>query len=139
MVDTLGDKETSVTGRWSATAIQPRPTQLPMLGHEAFIQGRAPGGASRRGDRFDIKAFHDTCPRTWSGHASVCAGELSGRLVGEAVDPRAAWHDRGEQIAAWGPAPFAGLERSFGLVSLRAVTPEDPRSETLFRPTSWSP
>ena len=58
MVDTLGDKESSVTREVERYCVQPGQASSYMLGHQVWTRSRAAARA-RLGTRFDLKRFHD--------------------------------------------------------------------------------
>ncbi len=58
MVETLGDRESSVTREVERYCVQPGQASSYMLGHQAFIRARTKAQA-KMGARFDLKAFHD--------------------------------------------------------------------------------
>ena len=58
MVDTLGDKETSITREVERYCVQPGQASSYMLGHQVWTEARDSAKA-QLGARFDLRAFHD--------------------------------------------------------------------------------
>jgi len=58
MVDTLGDKESSITREVERYCVQPGQASSYMLGHQVWTQARDTAKA-QLGARFDLRAFHD--------------------------------------------------------------------------------
>jgi uncharacterized protein (DUF885 family) len=58
MIDTLGEKETSVTREVERYCVQPGQASSYMLGHQVWTQARDAARA-QLGARFDLRAFHD--------------------------------------------------------------------------------
>ena len=77
MVDTLGDKETSVTREVERYCVQPGQACSYMLGHQVWLQAREAAKA-RMGGAFDIRAFHDAGLLYGAMPLSVLSAHLDG-------------------------------------------------------------
>jgi uncharacterized protein (DUF885 family) len=77
MVETLGDKETSVTREVERYCVQPGQASSYMLGHEIWVKARETARA-RLGDAFDIRAFHDAGLLYGAMPLSVLSAHLDG-------------------------------------------------------------
>ena len=77
MVETLGDKETSVTREVERYCVQPGQASSYMLGHQVWVQAREAAKA-RLGAAFDIRAFHDAGLLYGAMPLSVLSAHLDG-------------------------------------------------------------
>lgn len=75
MVDTLGDKETSVTREVERYCVQPGQASSYMLGHQAWVEARERAKA-QLGPEFDIRGFHDAGLLYGAMPLSVLGGHL---------------------------------------------------------------
>ena len=77
MVDTLGDKETSVAREVERYCVQPGQASSYMLGHQVWVEAREAAKA-RMGAAFDIRAFHDAGLLYGAVPLSVLSAHLDG-------------------------------------------------------------
>ena len=77
MVDTLGDKETSVAREVERYCVQPGQASSYMLGHQVWVEARESARA-RMGAAFDIRAFHDAGLLYGAVPLSVLSAHLDG-------------------------------------------------------------